>query len=772
MFKKMSLRSRVLASGIALTLILMAVVSIVVWWQNDKMIDVARAESIELAQADLAHIAQSVYRMCVAQQHLLERKVRNDLNAAYDMLKSKGQVHLAGEMVSWDATSQCDHHTLKIRLPKMLAGDTWLGQDLDVQTAAPIVDHVKSMVGDTCTVFQRMNEAGDLLRVCTNVVGRNGHRAVGTYIPAVEPDGSTNPMISAILNGQVFVGRTYVVDAWYVAAYRPLVDVNQNVVGVLCVGLKLRDVPELYHGITDIVVGKTGYVFIIGGSGGQKGRYIVSCEGQRDGENVWKTTDETGRYVIQSIVAKALATRNGDCNFEHYPWRNKGESHAREKIAALTYFEPWDWVIGVSSYEDEFLEASNKIAAIGRQSQLVLGAALGICLVIGILLWLFTTRSITKPLRNIFKGLRSFSNDELAATGKNFHAIIGTLRQGVGEMSSAAAQVSSAAQLLANGSGEQTAAAEATAKRSTEMAAMIQQNANNAQKAKTLTDTARAGATKVIQTMTRKAKMLANVQKSQSDASKLLKVIDDFAVQTNLLALHAAMEAARAGEAGKSFALMAEEVRNLAQRSTEASKNAASLIEEAARISDSGMAVDKDVIVMLHGIAVNWRRMNELIDQIATAGIEQTRAMEQINGAFGQVRVVTEKNYASAEESAAAAEELSAQAEELSDVVRQLRMLIEGTDVEAQRGPDKELPGRTSTFPAVNVPVPCRQESAAGPRQPVESSPTTAAKDLPDASQRGPQDAGNEQPDQCKTCAPIIVASVCDNQPSNCAMTD
>ena len=134
-------------------------------------------------------------------------------------------------------------------------------------------DEVQALVGGTCTLFQRMNPAGDMLRVCTNVLKLDGTRAIGTYIPAANPDGSPNPVIATVLKGETFVGRAFVVNQWCITAYRPICDENRNVVGVLYFGIPQEEVPELRQGIMDMVVGKTGYVFVLAGSGDEKGKY-------------------------------------------------------------------------------------------------------------------------------------------------------------------------------------------------------------------------------------------------------------------------------------------------------------------------------------------------------------------------------------------------------------------------------------------------------------------------------------------------------------------
>ena len=143
------------------------------------------------------------------------------------------------------------------------------------------------------------------------------------------PDGAPNPVISTVLKGNTFNGRAYVVNDWYLTAYEPILDEQKEVVGVLYVGVQQEAVKELRQGIMDLVVGKTGYVYILGGSGQQRGDYVISKDGKRDGENIWEAKDAAGHPFIQSIINKALITKDGECEFEYYDWQNKGEAKPR-----------------------------------------------------------------------------------------------------------------------------------------------------------------------------------------------------------------------------------------------------------------------------------------------------------------------------------------------------------------------------------------------------------------------------------------------------------
>jgi methyl-accepting chemotaxis protein len=168
------------------------------------------------------------------------------------------------------------------------------------------------------------------------------------------------------------------------------------------------------------------------------------------------------------------------------------------------------------------------------------------------------------------------------------------------------------------------------------------------------------------------------IKTSSNDIAKIIKTIDEIAFQTNILALNAAVEAARAGEAGAGFAVVAEEVRALAQRSANSAKETASKIEVAIKNGEHGVVISSKVAEALLVIVEKARKVDELVAEIATASQEQNQGISQINTAVSQMDKVTQSNAASAEETAAAAEELSAQSVSLKEIVGQLHQMIGG----------------------------------------------------------------------------------------------
>ncbi len=180
-----------------------------------------------LTQDDLNHVSAGITRLVKASGDTVQNQVNANMTTANTVLANSGGMSLdGGQTVSWNAINQVDQKTTAVSLPRVEVGGEWLGQNRDLRSATPLVDDITGLIGGYVTVFQRMNEAGDLLRVATNVKAANGNRAIGTYIPAKNADGSDNAVASAIKAGNSYRGVAQVVGTWFITAYDPVKDAN------------------------------------------------------------------------------------------------------------------------------------------------------------------------------------------------------------------------------------------------------------------------------------------------------------------------------------------------------------------------------------------------------------------------------------------------------------------------------------------------------------------------------------------------------------------
>ncbi|MBK1886948.1 methyl-accepting chemotaxis protein [Marinobacter sp. DY40_1A1] len=466
--------------------------------------------------------------------------------------------------------------------------------------------------------------------------------------------------------------------------------------------------------------GSPGYMFAYDTSGVS---VMHGVKPALEGKNLWGFKDPTGKFLIRELVQVA---RNGG-GYVPYEWENESTGQVAPKLGYAEMIPEWNIMIGTGFWIDG-LEA--QVAAMDSNvanalSNAVVGSITTsvIALAVIVLLALIVVRSIIRPLKtavsamndiasgdgDLTRRLDAGSKDELGQLATAFnsfadqvHGLVEQVLTSTRTLNEASTELSEIMDEAEQGVERQKSESDQVATAMNEMTAAAQEVANNASEASDAADRANVQVSdaqglvhetiEVIGGLSEQVEQgVSVIEKLGSDSRQIdsvLEVIREIADQTNLLALNAAIEAARAGEAGRGFAVVADEVRTLASRTQKSTQeiqetierlqsgagNAVKLIGSISERSEATVAETRKVNGALQKINQAVSTINDMNTQIASAAEEQTSVSETINQNVHEIVAISEQTAQGTHRAGMAAQRLKALATDMSEQVSRYRV--------------------------------------------------------------------------------------------------
>jgi methyl-accepting chemotaxis protein len=432
-----------------------------------------------------------------------------------------------------------------------------------------------------------------------------------------------------------------------------------------------------------------------------------------NGKDLTDLKDPAGKALFVEMV---LAAQQSEGGLVYYMWPRPGKEQPVQKLSYVRKFEPWGWIVGTGIYIDD-VEAAWWADA--RMAALLGLACLGLLLAVSgrVSHSIFARLSeMVERIKDIAEGegdltrrLEVHSDDEVAQLARWFNTFMEKLQEIMLQVSRNTRSLAQASEEIALSSREQVRGSELQQDQTSQVATAMQQMASTVQQvsensghaasaAQKAAETARDGGRVVEETLSRMraiansvgatAKQIQELGKRSDEIGRIIGVIDDIADQTNLLALNAAIEAARAGEQGRGFAVVADEVRKLAERTSSATKEISQMItniQAETRIAVTAMQTGtKEVEVgvestseagcSLHEIIQMSERVGDMVTHIATAATQQSAATEEINSNIEKIANIAASSSAGAQQTSKALQDLSSLALNLRHLVGQFRI--------------------------------------------------------------------------------------------------
>lgn len=623
---RLTLKRKIIGLAVGASALSVLVLQGLMWSGKDSLSSQVKEEFGQMTSMNVSQIARDVVRLCAMVDEMGRQRVKQAMKVALDLLNAAGGVRVNGVTEEWAAVNQDTGQVVSVRLPRMwVKGQPLLAQQ-SFDTPVLLVDDILKYTGLSASVFQRMNEQGDMLRVASSLPDKDKKRVVGSYFPAAGADGKPSEIAKTVLAGKEYVGSATVLGDISVAHYYPLADETGRVFGMLGLGMKIQTMDTLRKSIMDIRVGKTGYVWVIGMKGKRRGSYVVSRNGQRDGESALNERDSAGRAFVQEILTKADSLSEGEVFAETYTWKNPDETAPRAKLTAVAVYRQWGWVIGASVYEDDYSALRDKVGD-SFSTQLFLQSAGGaLILAVAALVAFMLARRLADPLEGVTAVARKIASGEVGDAKKRLgplllksggggrtltalqranldetHVLIGafqSMTDGLGSLigqvqksgiqvkTSSTAISASARQLEAMVSEHagSTRQVMATSRQISEMSESLSTSMTTvAETVSGAATIAEAGRSELVRMETAMRQLvdstssisskLSIIHDKAGNISGIVTTISKISDQTNLLSLNAAIEAEKAGDFGRGFSVVAREIRRLADQTVVATKD-------------------------------------------------------------------------------------------------------------------------------------------------------------------------------------------------------
>ncbi|MBN0977452.1 methyl-accepting chemotaxis protein [Pseudomonas hygromyciniae] len=510
--------------------------------------------------------------------------------------------------------------------PSLYLGDAVLNNNFDE------VDEFKQMSGGVATVFVRSGE--DFIRISTSLTKQDGNRAIGTVLDR------QSPAYQRLLAGQSYIGRAVLFERSYMTQYSPVSDASGKVIAVLFIGFDYTDAQNAqFANLKRFRIGQTGSLALL------------------DEQKHWLVPPAGVQALEQAVpVILELAQKPGQGRF----WSDRGEDF----YSVAVPFDGGPWSVVASMPKAEIRAVTWAVGI-----RLVIGSVLAMLLAVGAAVWLL--RSKLQPLGDLVRQAQALgagdlsarlnvsSQDEIGQLARSFNQMGEALSTMVSHIREAAEEVNSRAQALSGLSGGAYEGMEQQSGEITSMAGAVeefsatslniadnmgnterlaQENAQQTRIGRNSMQEASASLEHIATALNSTATVINTLGQRSQEIGGIVGVITSIADQTNLLALNAAIEAARAGEQGRGFAVVADEVRNLASRTRQATDeisgmiqsiqqetgNAISTMEQGNVLMQEGLSRNADVASALARIDEQSRSAGQQFAAITTATQEQS----------------------------------------------------------------------------------------------------------------------------------------------------
>lgn len=498
-----------------------------------------------------------------------------------------------------------------------------------------------------------------------------------------------------------------------------LKEVTEVASGIVAYQKSLFNQGDIKGALRKAVFGHAGYFYIYDTQGNN---IFHGLKPELEGKNLIDLTDSKGNKILKGLLN---AAKTGDGTYSYY-YQKKGEQAQIEKLGYATMLPGGDWMLGTGAYLDDIDKVVNSYAQNAKQSldekmMHLLLIALASIIATGVIIFIVAAK-IVKPIRGMAHNLNEIAqgdgdltqrlivsgHDEIADLGNSFNLFVNKLQTTISDINSATKSINQAGANISQQSSniatqlqhhnnetdqvvsaitEMSSTANEVANNTNQVADATQAVTDDVLKAQECVDASLSEVSALVEEIDGASCSMDSLSEQSKKINNVLTVIGSIAEQTNLLALNAAIEAARAGEQGRGFAVVADEVRNLASRTQESTLEINEMLNELHRLVEQSVnamkqsqersvrSVDSSHAISesLNSVTTGITSINDMSTQIATAATEQSSVTEEINRNIYAIQEIVNSLTESSQDAENVAHDVLTDSKKLEQLVSQFK---------------------------------------------------------------------------------------------------
>lgn len=558
-----------------------------------------------------------------------------------------------------------------------------------------LVDRFLASTGSHATIFVR--EGSDFVRVMTSLKHQGGQRAVGTFL------GHSHPGYQALMSGQEFSNLVTLFGERYLSYYLPLTQ-DGRVHAILFAGLPLKEVmQDIFHSLDNIVWGKTGYSVVLDADPNHKGSYLFIPDKGLLGTSILDRKLSDGSNPFGEIFTQ-------DSGVLIYPGEHNGV--VEEKFVAYAHVPGWNWKLLGGTQISEVTEQTKVLL-----HHISLVALIAVVLILSIMSWMLN--KTLNPLKNLTLRVDAFGQGNISQTienvdpnsrneihrlasglagmGDNLQGLVSRLQNSGARLDGTAAnlqqtaagaqselaELDSQTNLLATAIEEVAASASSVAEQAETIAGQVREAQDETRQGEPLVQQMVSEMADLGHNLEASSEAIKDVAGYSTTIQDVTKLINDIAEQTNLLALNAAIEAARAGDHGRGFSVVADEVRQLAHRTQQSvqdvntsiadlqssSDNAVSLMEQSQKMGEKVSQSAEQTGLAISQVTTQVGVISDMAQSIAATAEQQAQVSHELAAGVSQVRNLSASNLEGAEKTVNNANTINQESQALNEQV-------------------------------------------------------------------------------------------------------